>query len=109
MTSPCQATPRLTGIVTNRVKRTGEHAYREAELRTAYGELVLPGAIPERIAVADAAGRGVPIHESSGEWAVAAVLDTPWAELVVRVLVTMCAPNTRTSRPAGGSRWLSTP
>ncbi len=82
-----QDNPRLTGIVVNRTKRTGEHAYRESELRTAYGELVLPGAIPERIAVADAAGRGVPIHDAGGDGAqtVAAVLDALWADLAGRL------------------------
>lgn len=82
-----QPTPRLAGIVVNRSRRTGEHAYRESELRAAYGELVLPGVIPERVAVADAAGRGVPIHDSAadGARAVAAVLDDLWADLVRRV------------------------
>ena len=82
-----QDTPRLTGIVVNRTKRTAEHAYREAELRTAYGDVVLPGAIPERIAVADAAGRGVPIHQAGGDGAraVAAVLDGLWADLAARL------------------------
>lgn len=83
-----QDTPRLIGIIANRAKqRTADHVFREGELRTAYGELVLPGVVPDRIAVADAAGRGLPIHDAPGEGAktVAAVLDVMWIELLHRL------------------------
>ena len=86
-----QDTPRLVGIITNRVKqRTADHIFREGELRTAFGELVLPGAVPDRIAVPDAAGRGLPIHDAPGEGArsVAAVMDVMWAELSRRLHTT---------------------
>ncbi len=55
-----QPNPALLGIILNRVKRASEHAYRDTELREAYGELVFAGGIPERIAVADAASSGRP-------------------------------------------------
>lgn len=98
-----QTNPRMLGIIVNRSKRTAEHAYRDAELRTAYGDLVLPGAIPERIAVADAAGRGLAIHDVAGEGsrATAAVLDDLWAELARRLsLPSRPATNDAASRSA---------
>jgi len=85
-----QPNPALLGIIVNRVKRAGEHAYRDAELREAYGELVFAGGIPERIAVADAASSGRPVHDLPGEGAlaVASVLNGIWTQLQHRITTT---------------------
>lgn len=56
---------RLTpaGIVINRVRgNLSEHRYRIDELRAVYGDLVLDCVIPERSAVQQAQGAGVPVQ-----------------------------------------------
>ena len=52
------------GVVINRFRpRVAEHEYRLAELRGLFGPLVLDPVLPERSAVQQAQGAGVPIHE----------------------------------------------
>ncbi len=82
-----QPNPALLGVLVNRVKRATEHAYRDAELREAYGDLVFAGGIPERVAVADAASQARPIHDLPGDGAqaVAYVLTQLWTQLVDRI------------------------
>lgn len=54
---------RPAGIVVNRVRaNTTEHRHRLAELTAAYPELLLEPVIPERSAVQQAQGAGVPIQ-----------------------------------------------
>lgn len=54
---------RAGGVLVNRARpRTTEHAYRLAELRNAYGDLVLPVVIPERASVQQAQGACVPVQ-----------------------------------------------
>lgn len=53
---------RPAGIVVNKFRaNAGEHAFRMAELRTAYPEMVLDPVIPERSAIAAAQGAAVPL------------------------------------------------
>lgn len=52
------------GIVVNRVRpQSYEHQYRIAELREQFGRLVMPVALPDRLAVQQAQGACVPIHQ----------------------------------------------
>lgn len=71
---------RLTGIVINRARSTAEeHAYRARELVDIYGEVnILTPVLPERIAVQQAEGSGVPVQliRSEGGREVAAIFDT---------------------------------
>ncbi len=54
---------RVAGIVVNRVRaRSTEHEYRVAELRALFGELVLSPTLPDRSAVQQAQGAGLPVH-----------------------------------------------
>lgn len=54
---------RPTGILLNRVRSNlSEHRYRMEELRRVYGDLVLDCIIPERSAVQQAQGAGVPVQ-----------------------------------------------
>ncbi|MEX1209761.1 MAG: ParA family protein, partial [Candidatus Nanopelagicales bacterium] len=54
---------RPTGILLNRVRgNLSEHRYRMEELRRVYGDLVLDCIIPERSAVQQAQGAGVPVQ-----------------------------------------------
>lgn len=51
------------GVLINRFRtRSAEHDFRVAELRELFGPLVLPGVIPDRTAVQQAQGAGVPIQ-----------------------------------------------
>ncbi len=51
------------GVVVNRVRpQSYEHQYRIAELREHFGNLVMPVALPDRLAVQQAQGACVPIH-----------------------------------------------
>lgn len=65
--------PRLTleAIVLSRKRTTGEHRFREAELRDTYGDLVARTAIPELSARQDAHSTHTPIHKFSGGKALA--------------------------------------
>jgi len=52
------------GVVVNRVRpQSYEHQYRIAELREHFGRLVMPVALPDRLAVQQAQGACVPIHQ----------------------------------------------
>jgi cellulose biosynthesis protein BcsQ len=52
------------GVVINRFRpRVTEHEYRLAELRDLFGPLVLAPVLPDRSAVQQAQGAGVPIHQ----------------------------------------------
>ena len=54
---------RALGVVPNRVQpRSVEHAFRVAELRELFGPLVLTGAVPDRSAIQQAQGAGIPIQ-----------------------------------------------
>lgn len=58
--------PRLrpAGVLVNRLRvRSYEHQYRIQELRESFGRLVMPTAIPDRLAVQQAQGACTPIHE----------------------------------------------
>jgi cellulose biosynthesis protein BcsQ len=51
------------GVVVNRVRvRSSEHNYRINELREIFGPLVLPTVLPDRSAVQQAQGAGLPIQ-----------------------------------------------
>ena len=70
---------RLTGIVINRARSTAEeHAYRARELVEIYGEAnILMPVLPERIALQQAEGSGVPVQliRTEGGREVAAIFD----------------------------------
>jgi cellulose biosynthesis protein BcsQ len=52
------------GVIVNRVRpRSHEHQFRIAELREIFGPLVMPIALPDRLAVQQAQGACTPIHE----------------------------------------------
>lgn len=58
--------PRLQplGVVVNRMRpRSQEHQFRIEELREIFGPLVMPVALPDRLAVQQAQGACVPIHQ----------------------------------------------
>ena len=58
-------------IILSRVRRTGEHEFREAELRETYGELVARTRVPELAARQDAHSSNTPMHELKGRRALA--------------------------------------
>lgn len=52
------------GVVVNRVRpHSYEHQYRIAELRESFGPLIMPVALPDRLAVQQAQGACTPIHQ----------------------------------------------
>ncbi|MDI2028373.1 ParA family protein [Saccharopolyspora sp. TS4A08] len=52
------------GVIVNRVRpRSHEHQYRIDELRDIFGPLVMPVALPDRLAVQQAQGACMPIHQ----------------------------------------------
>jgi cellulose biosynthesis protein BcsQ len=52
------------GVVVNRVRtHSYEHQFRIAELRESFGRLVMPVALPDRLAVQQAQGACMPIHQ----------------------------------------------
>jgi chromosome partitioning protein len=54
------------GVVVNRVRRwSSEHQFRINELREIFGPLVLPTLLPDRSAVQQAQGAGLPIQRWS--------------------------------------------
>ncbi|MDP8017666.1 AAA family ATPase [Rhodococcus hoagii] len=61
----------LDKIVLSRKRATGEHRFRESELRDTYGELVAKTAIPELAARQDAHSTHTPIHKFTGGKALA--------------------------------------
>lgn len=73
------------GVLVNRFRlRSTEHEFRLAELRELFGPLVLPGALPDRTAVQQAQGAGVPIQrwDTPGAREIAAQLDTLLGRIV---------------------------
>lgn len=55
---------RALGVLVNKFRsRSHEHLYRIGELRESFGSLVMPVALPDRLAVQQAAGSCTPIHE----------------------------------------------
>ncbi|WP_158887317.1 ParA family protein [Amycolatopsis anabasis] len=55
---------RAIGVLVNRLRvRSHEHQFRIAELRESFGSLVMPTAIPDRLAIQQAQGACSPIHE----------------------------------------------
>lgn len=55
---------RAVGVLVNRLRpRSHEHQFRIAELRESFGHMVMPTAIPDRLAVQQAQGACSPIHE----------------------------------------------
>lgn len=88
----------LLGVLLNRVRtRSVEHAFRVAELRDLFGPMVLTGVLPDRSAIQQAQGAGVPIQQ----W------DTPgareaavvFAGLLGRILRTRTRPSRLTGPP----------
>lgn len=73
----------VAGILINRYRQSGEQEFREKEVRSAYGELVLPGHLPERTALASAHGDGRSIYSdrTDGGRALAAAFDDLWHDL----------------------------
>ncbi|MBV9160858.1 MAG: ParA family protein [Pseudonocardiales bacterium] len=73
------------GVVVNRVRmRSSEHNYRINELREIFGPLVLPTVLPDRSAVQQAQGAGLPIQcwGSPGAREVAVALDVLLARML---------------------------
>jgi chromosome partitioning protein len=69
---------RPAGVVVNRVRPSlSEHRFRIEELRESFGALVLEPYVPERTAVQQAQGSGIPVHawRSAGGREVADVFD----------------------------------
>jgi chromosome partitioning protein len=86
------------GVVVNRVRpQSYEHQYRIAELREHFGRLVMPVALPDRLAVQQAQGACVPIHQwgTPGAREVSLALNL----LLARVLRTSGRGRHRTSEP----------
>lgn len=55
---------RALGVVVNKFRnRSHEHLFRVGELRESFGSLVMPVALPDRLAVQQAAGSCTPIHD----------------------------------------------
>ena len=55
---------RPIGVLVNKLRvRSYEHQFRIAELRESFGQLVMPTAIPDRLAIQQAQGACSPIHE----------------------------------------------
>jgi chromosome partitioning protein len=82
------------GVVVNRVRpQSYEHQYRIAELREHFGNLVMPVALPDRLAVQQAQGACMPIHAwgTPGSREVALALNL----LLARVLRTAGRPRQR--------------
>jgi cellulose biosynthesis protein BcsQ len=77
------------GVVINRVRASSnEHTYRINELREIFGPLMLPTVLPDRSAVQQAQGAGLPIQR----W------DTPGAREVAVALDVLLARMLRTSQ-----------
>lgn len=82
----------IAGVVVNRYRRSGEQDFREAELRETYGDLVTPGHIPERAALAEAHASGRSVHMQQGEGA--RVLADRFEELYATLISRIATPTT---------------
>ena len=76
----------LEKIVLSRKRATGEHRFRESELRETYGELVAKTAIPELTARQDAHSTHTPIHRFTGGKALA--LQVAYTDLLSELVIT---------------------
>lgn len=76
----------LEKIVLSRKRVTGEHRFRESELRETYGELVAKTAIPELTARQDAHSTHTPIHRFTGGKALA--LQVAYTDLLSELVIT---------------------
>lgn len=77
------------GVLVNRVRvRSSEHNYRLNELRDIFGPLVLPTVVPDRSAMQQAQGAGLPIQR----W------DTPGAREITAAFDVLLARLLRTTR-----------
>jgi chromosome partitioning protein len=82
------------GVVVNRVRpRSHEHQFRVEELRELFGPLVMPVALPDRLAVQQAQGACLPIHQ----W------NTPGAREVSLAFNLLLARVMRSSRSKRGA------
>ncbi|MBV8994766.1 MAG: ParA family protein, partial [Pseudonocardiales bacterium] len=73
------------GVVVNRVRRwSSEHQFRINELREIFGPLVLPTVLPDRSAVQQAQGAGLPIQRwgTPGAREVAVAIDLLLARML---------------------------
>ncbi|WP_064076524.1 ParA family protein [Prescottella equi] len=75
----------LDKIVLSRKRATGEHRFRESELRDTYGELVAKTAIPELAARQDAHSTHTPIHKFTGGKALA--LQVAYTDLLAELSI----------------------
>lgn len=76
---------RAATVVVNRARTTvAEHRHRIDELREAYGPLVSQTLVPERNAIAQAEGAGVPIHrwDSPAGRELSAIFDSLYSALI---------------------------
>jgi chromosome partitioning protein len=88
------------GVVVNRVRpRSHEHQFRVEELRELFGPLVMPVALPDRLAVQQAQGACLPIHQ----W------NTPGAREVSLAFNLLLARIMRAGRGRRGSQPLADP
>lgn len=93
---------RPAGILVNRARpQTSEHAFRLAELRTVYGDLVLGTVVPERTSVQQAQGACVPIQawRSPGAREVADAYEDVLDSLLQRATTNVSTPLTGTEHP----------
>lgn len=87
------------GVVVNRVRpRSHEHQFRIDELRDIFGPLVMPVALPDRLAVQQAQGACMPIH----------MWNTPGAREVALAFNLLLARVLRSSRRRTGSVFAET-
>lgn len=93
----------LLGVVVNRVRpQSYEHQYRIQELREHFGNLVMPVALPDRLAVQQAQGACMPIHAwgTPGSREVALALNLLLARVLRGVNRARARPVVRTDEEA---------
>lgn len=83
-----RANPKLAfdKIVLSRRRNTGEHSFREQELRDNYGDLVARTIIPELATRQDAHSQRLPIHQFRGGRAIS--LQTAYSDLLSELAIT---------------------
>eukprot|EP01133_Synstelium_polycarpum_P026605 gene26605-31997_t len=87
-----RANPKLEfdKIVISRKRSTGEHEFRESELRETYGSLVAKTSIPELAARQDAHSNRTPIHQFKGGKAL--TLQLAYSDLLAELPIVIGAP-----------------
>lgn len=87
-----RANPKLAfdKIVISRKRSTGEHEFRESELRETYGALVAKTSIPELAARQDAHSNRTPIHQFKGGKAL--TLQLAYSDLLAELPIVIGAP-----------------